>query len=111
MTKGIEKLRDLMKSMKFCMLTTTSPDRYLRSRPMTLQQSEFDGYLWFFTGKDTNVVSDLNADPRLNASFSDGSATFVSVAGHASFTDDMAKKTELWSDMYKTLVPRRRHRS
>jgi general stress protein 26 len=100
-----EKLRDLMKQMKFCMLTSNSPEKLMRARPMTLQQSEFDGDLWFFTGLDTTLVSDTKGDPRVNASFSDGSAAFVSVAGRASLVDDAAKKKELWNDMYKTWFP------
>ncbi len=102
---SLQKLRSLMKSNKFCMLTTNSSEKQMHSRPMTLQQTEFDGDLWFFTGRNTDVASDIEADPRVNLSFSDGSSEFVSVSGTARFVDDAAKKRELWNDMYKTWFP------
>ena len=47
-----KKLRELIKDIKYAMLTTTEDDGTLRSRPMATLQTEFDGDLWFFTGAD-----------------------------------------------------------
>lgn len=102
--QGIEKLRELMKDAKFCMLTTITSDGSLRSRPMTLQESETDGDLWFFTGEHTALADDIEQQPKVNVSFSSGS-NFVSVSGTAHLRDDPAKKQELWQPAYKMWFP------
>lgn len=102
---SIQKLRELMKDIKFCMLATNSPENLMHSRPMTLQQTEFDGDLWFFTSRNSDIISDIRSDSRVNVSFSDGSAAFVSIAGNARLVDDASKKKSLWNDMFKTYFP------
>src|SRR4051812_36785322 len=90
---GIETLRQLMTHIKFCMLTTFSSDSGVHSRPMTLQQTEFDGDLWFFAGKQTDLAHEIDQDGRVNVTFSNpGEMTFISVAGNAQFVEDAAKK-------------------
>ena len=49
---SLEKLRDLMKDINFCMLTTLDDDGCLRSRPMSTNgEVEANGDLWFFIRK------------------------------------------------------------
>ena len=78
--QGIEKLRELMKDVKFCMLTTITADGSLRSRPMTLQQSETDGDLWFFMEEHSPLADEIEQNPKVNVSFANGDS-FVSVSG------------------------------
>ncbi len=47
--ENIRKLGEMIKEIKFAMLTTAEPDGTLRSRPMATQATEFNGELWFFT--------------------------------------------------------------
>src|SRR5688500_4967515 len=42
------KVAELVKGQKFGFLTTTTPEGKLTSRPVALQEVEFDGDLWFF---------------------------------------------------------------
>ena len=56
--ESIEKLKDLIERIDFCMLTTID-EGHLHSRPMSTQQFEFDGDLWFFTGKSTAKAANL----------------------------------------------------
>lgn len=98
----IKKLAQLIKDIKFAMLTTISPHGELRSRPMTLQSVEFDGNLWFFAGRSTPVVLDIAAQPRVNLAFTDiNSSSFISVTGLAEVVKDKEKEKELWSPLYK----------
>ncbi len=48
------------------MLTTRAPDGTLVSRPMALQEVEFDGDLWFFADAGSRKVAHLAADPQVN---------------------------------------------
>jgi general stress protein 26 len=100
----IDKLRELMKDNEFCTLTTINAERRMRSRPLPLPQTQFDGDLWFFTGR-TEVVDDIQRDSHVYVTFCDGRSEFVSIGGHACFVEDPAKKRELWKDLYKTWFP------
>ena len=102
--QGIQKLQDLMKNVKFCMLTTVTAEGSLRSRPMTLQQTETDGDLWFFVDEHTPLADEIELQPKVNLSFASGSS-FVSVSGTAHLRDDPSKKEELWNPAYKMWFP------
>jgi len=60
----IQKLGELMKGIRFATLTATDEDGSLRSRPMTTQDIEFDGDLWFFTSADAEKVSEVYTTGR-----------------------------------------------
>lgn len=48
--QDIAELARLMKKIDIAMLTTTGPNGYLVSRPLSTQAAEFDGErVWFFT--------------------------------------------------------------
>jgi general stress protein 26 len=104
-TESIEKLKELVEDIDFCMLTTIEGDR-LKSRPMSTQQFEFDGDLWFFTSDNTHKVDDILKDPRVNVAYSQpGEDRYVSVSGRASVVRDRAKIEELWSPVLKAWFP------
>lgn len=104
-TEAIEKLKTLIEDIDFCMLTTISGG-HLRSRPMSTQQFEFDGDLWFFTSDNTHKVEEIKADDRVNVAYSEpGNDRYVSVSGRASVVRDRAKIEELWSPVLKAWFP------
>ena len=103
----IEKLAELMKDIEFRMLTTQDQDGELRSRPMALQQTDFDGDLWFFTGKSTEKTTEIREERHVNVSFADPDDNkYVSISGTASIVDDRAKAKELWSPILKAWFPK-----
>lgn len=105
--EDIQKLRGLMKDVHICMLTTIDNDGSLRSRPMALQQSEFDGDLWFFTGKSTEKTGEVRRHDEVNVSFAQPDDNkYVSISGKASMTDNPAKAKELWNPAYKAWFPK-----
>ncbi|HEY3329718.1 MAG TPA: pyridoxamine 5'-phosphate oxidase family protein [Capsulimonadaceae bacterium] len=106
LANDIRKLYELIKDHKVAMLTTRGSDGTLHSRPMATQEAEFDGTLWFLTGKDTHKVDDINADYEVNVSYSGKSSSYVSVSGTATFTQDSTKIDELWSELYKAWFPK-----
>jgi general stress protein 26 len=103
-----KKLGELIGDIKFAMLTTVSNDGKLHSRPMTTQQKDFDGHLWFFTGLSTEIVPEVESNPKVNVSYSspDKNSSYVSVSGAASVVRDRAKIKELWSPLYKAWFPK-----
>jgi len=98
------KVAGLLKDQRLGFLTTTMPDGRLTSRPMALQEVEFDGDLWFFAERDAPWLAHIAASPQVNVGT--GSAgTWVSLTGTAQVTDDVAKKKELWNSGVEAWLP------
>jgi len=105
--EAIEKLNNLIEDIDFAMLTTVDTDGILRSRPMSTQEAEFDGTLWFFTSDKTHKVEEIEGDNRVNASYAEPKDNvYVSVSGTASIVKDKAKMEELWNPILKAWFPK-----
>ena len=103
--EAIEKLEKLIEGIDFCMLTTIDGG-HLRSRPMSTQDFEFDGDLWFFTSDNTHKVEEIRKDNRVNVAYSKPDDNhFVSVSGRTDIVRDRAKIEELWSPVLKAWFP------
>ena len=106
-TDDHKKLAELMREFKFVMLTTAAHDGTLHSRPMTMQERDFDGTLWFFTGADATKVWEAKRDHEVNVAFSDPHKnTYISASGVATLVRDKAKIEELWKPAYKLFFPK-----
>ncbi len=105
--EAVQKVAGLIKDIKFCMLVTQTEEGHLHSRPVTTQEEDFDGELWFIGGKDTEWVSDIKARPEINLAYGqpDGQ-NYVSISGRAELIEDRAKLEEVWSDFYKAYFPK-----
>jgi general stress protein 26 len=102
--EAVRKLLALVKEIKVAMMTTRRPDGRLVSRPMAKQEEEAPGAdFWFVTARDSDKVSELQADPNVNLAFyKDRTTEWVSVAGTATLTDDPALLHRLYRDDWKT---------
>lgn len=103
--ESIKKIQELTEGIDFCMLTTMDGG-HLRSRPMSTQEFEFDGDLWFFTSDNTHKIEEIEKDPRVNVAYSKPDEnTYLSVSGRAETLKDKAKIDELWSPVLKAWFP------
>lgn len=99
--EAVKSVAGLIKNIRFAMLVSITDEGHLHTCPMTTQQTEFDGDIWFIGAKDSEAVHNLAARPQVNVSYADtGSNNYVSVTGRAELVDDAARLAELWSDMY-----------
>ena len=80
-----EKLREMLKDIDFCMLTTIDENNDLHSRPMSLNREVDEaGNLWFFTSASSHKVSEVNQRPKCNVSFAaPDDNRYVSITGTA----------------------------
>jgi general stress protein 26 len=105
--ENIKKLGELIKDVKFAMLSTVEGDGSLRSRSMASQQVEFDGDLWFFTGASSHKVHDIENNPQVNVAFSDpNDQNYVSMSGRATLVRDQQKAEDLWNVFYRSWFPK-----
>lgn len=103
--EAIKKIQELTEGIDFCMLTTNDGGA-LRSRPMSTQDTDFDGDIWFFTSEDTHKIEEIEKDNRVVIAYSKPDDNiFVSVSGRASISKDKAKMKELWSPVLKAWFP------
>lgn len=86
---------EIMKDTRVAVLTYIARDGSLVSTPMGMQDFEQPGTIWFITERDTDKVHAIEADPRVNVSFSSKSG-WVSLTGTAHVSEDRAKLEELW---------------
>lgn len=104
----MEKLWPLIKDVRFPVLTTRRSDGGLQSRPMTMQNRDGDplDYLWFFTPRESDQVSDLQWDSSVSAIFADpASSGCVAVFGSGSVVEDVSRKKMLWSPEAQAWFP------
>jgi general stress protein 26 len=106
--QDFRKVRDLIKKIDFCMLTTVDDNHDLHSRPMSLNgEVDNEGNLWFFTSATSHKVSELTRTPKCNASFANPEdSRYVSISGKAELVQDKAKIKELWKPELKAWFPK-----
>jgi general stress protein 26 len=95
-TEEIKKVAELTKKAKVGILTTTDHDKHLVSRPLAMQEIDFDGTLWFFTQDPSPKIDDISKHDEVNVSFDSGNG-WVSIAGTASVSHDEAMIDKLWN--------------
>jgi len=103
----LEKLREMVKDIDFCMLTTVDEGGGLHSRPMSSNGDiDADGDIWFFTNASSHKVSEIAKLPKVNVSFADpDNQRYISVSGTAQLVRDRAKIDELWRPEFKMWFP------
>ena len=104
--QNIRRLAELIRDIRFAMLTTIGIDGTLHSRPMATQEVEFDGDLWFFTENTSPKVTELRHNPHINVSMMNpDNNCYVSLTGQGEIVYDHKKMEELWSPAYKAWFP------
>ena len=92
----IEKVSKLIESARIALVTSVGEEGQLVSRPLAMQDREFDGTLWFFTPDPSPKTEQVAANDQVNVALQvdDG---WVSIAGTASVSKDRAVIDELWN--------------
>lgn len=103
----LQKLRELVKDIDFCMLTTVDKTGDLHSRPMSSNGDiDHNGDIWFFTSASSHKVSEIEKLPKVNVSFADpDNQHYISISGKAQLVRDQDKIEELWRPEFKMWFP------
>ena len=103
-----ETLWNLIKDIKFGMLTHRHANGMLHSHPLTTQNKSADegSRLYFFISRKSEMARQLQDDGNVNVSYADpGADSYVSLSGQAVVVEDPAKKEALWSPIVKAWFP------
>ena len=105
-TTSIEKLKDLVKKVPVCMLTTVDNHGEVTSRPMTTIDVDRDGNFWFFTNEFGEKILDESYDNNVYLIYSHpGINTYVNIKGSTNVIVDKVKIQELWKPILKAWFP------
>lgn len=101
--QGIEKIKEITEHQNICMMATGLNTTPLSVIPMTTQEVDDKGNLWFFTGKDTEHYKNISKDHRVQLMYANKSdREYLSVYGTATLVTDENKVEELWNPVLKT---------
>jgi len=101
---AVDKLRELIHKTKTCFFDTGNASIDSNGvRPMTVQQVDDAGNLWFLSANDSHKNEDIAADRTVKLFFQ-GSAhsDFMYITGKAIIIHDRNKIDELWEPIMKT---------
>jgi general stress protein 26 len=104
---ALQKVREMVKDIDFCMLTTVDEEGDLHSRPMSVNgEIDPNGDMWFFTNESSQKVSEIQKLPKVNVSFANpDDQRYVSISGTAQLVRDRNKIEELWKPEFKMWFP------
>ena len=103
-----DHLWEMIKDIRFGMLTHRHSDGGLHAHPLTTLNKELGqkGVLYFFVSKRTEVGQRLRDDGNVNVSYSDPHKDhYVSITGTARVSEDMDAKQRLFNPMAKAWFP------
>jgi len=101
-------LWELIKDIRFGMLTHRHANGMLHAHPLTTQNKALDesAQLYFFISRKSELAQRLQQDGNVNVAYADpGEDSYVSLSGQATLTDDQDKKEELWSPLARSWFP------
>lgn len=101
--EAMKKIKEIADAADVCLFTTNLTELPLSARPMSRQEIDDDGTLWFFSDKDSHKNQHIEQDNRVQLFFSNfKNQEYLSLYGTAEIIKDDAKAEELWSPIAKT---------
>jgi general stress protein 26 len=97
---AVEKIKELAEDITTGMLCTYYNDK-LQSRPMSVQEIDNEGNLWFLSDKNSTKNREINLDPTVELIFAQPHDKFLTLHGTASISYDREKIKELWNPIIK----------
>ncbi|PTR00094.1 general stress protein 26 [Mucilaginibacter yixingensis] len=102
--EAVEKIKELAGKTQTCFFNTDlRSGRAAATRPMSVQQIDDEGNLWFLSAVDSHKNAEIQQYNRVQLLFM-GSAhsDFLTLGGRASISTDKVKIKELWEPIVKT---------
>lgn len=102
----VAELAAKIKPVRFGMFTTVDQHGHLTSQPMTNQEIDADGGLWFYTSTMTDLWENIATNPKVNVAFAEpADSLYVSISGTAERVVERARIRELWNPMVAAWFP------
>lgn len=103
---AVRKLQELVNGATTCMFATNLETAPFHVCPMQVQEADYEGDLWFFSGADSTHNAHVTADSRVQLIFANNSdMEFLTVFGDATISKDRAQIERLWDKMVEAWFP------
>lgn len=100
--ESIDKLKSLVHDIKVAVFCTELTKVPIQSRPMSVQEVDDEGNLWFISSKTSNKNFEIQKDNQVQLFFSNVSnSQYLSLYGSATIYKDQEKIDELWTPIAK----------
>jgi len=102
--EAIEKLKYLAEDAKTCFfISNIKTGLPVSARPMTVQQVDDEGNLWFLMANDSETYNELQSEPLAQLFFQGSKySDYLNVYGLITLSDDKEKIKEFWNPVLKT---------
>jgi len=102
--KAVEKMKQLVEKAETCFFCTgVTSSGSPGTRPMSVQEVDEQGNLWFLSAADSHKNEELSRDRSVRLYFqASAHSGFVTLNGTASVSRDKARIEELWEPIIKT---------
>ena len=103
---AIEKIRQIAKSARICLLGTSEGHLPLEVRPMTVQDVDAVGNFWFLGARSSFQTRQIGRHPQAQLMVSNPDASeFLSLQGRAFVTDSRPLKEKYWNALALSWFP------
>ena len=101
--EGIKKLKGLVENIDICLFCTNlKTDDGSTCRPMSTQDVDDDGNLWFFSDINSDKNKEIRQNKNVQLFYSHpGISSYIVVNGDAEIIIDKNKTAEIWSPLVK----------
>jgi len=97
----IKKLVDKASTCFFC--TAIEGNKPFQTRPMSVQDVDDEGNLWFLSASDSHLNQEIETDNKVQLLFQGSAhAGFLELNGEATISKDKEKIKEFWGPLLKT---------
>ena len=98
--EALDKLKELAEDARTCMFCTELDKQPFSCRPMSLQEVDEEGNLWFISSADSNKNFEISRDNRTQLIFmNNSSAEYLSIYGNSQIFKDRRIIEEQWTPM------------
>ncbi|MBC8118828.1 MAG: pyridoxamine 5'-phosphate oxidase family protein [Burkholderiaceae bacterium] len=103
-SNAIERIREMVEKAQTCFFcTAVAKGSSGATRPMSVQEVDDAGSLWFLSASDSHKNSELATDPAVRLFFQvSENSGFLTLTGRARVSRDKKKIDDLWKPILKT---------
>jgi general stress protein 26 len=101
---AVKKIKELVDQASTCFFCTAiKSGQFVPTRPMSVQEVDDTGRLWFLSASDSRQNLEIAQDANVQLMFQGSShSDFLTLHGRATITKDKARIKQLWKPILKT---------
>lgn len=98
--EGIQKLKEIAEGIDVCMFCTDLSARPAEVTPMSVQEVDDTGAIWFLASKSSDKFKNISKDSNVHLLFADNSNyRYLTVYGEAELSEDQSRIDKYWNIM------------